>query len=94
MDSDKLMRRHHQITTMMERCKLKGKHIVIREDLTIENKKLLENVSTLQTGTATWSREGTLRAALTSGKTVRVDRSTALSEIDNIADIRTQSRTL
>ena len=54
------------------RRKLKGSAIVIREDLTKKNAKLLETVSRSEGVKSAWSSEGKIFALLSNGRKVRI----------------------
>lgn len=62
------------------RRQLKGTSIVIREDLTIKNAKLLEEVSGKKEVRNAWSDEGKIIAVLLNGKKLRFDLSSDLSK--------------
>lgn len=77
----KFVRRCVKIEVMRARRKLKGTAVVIREDLTHENAKLLENTSAHKNVKLAWSDEGKIVALLKNNKKILVDRKT---NIDNI----------
>lgn len=60
------------------RKQLKGTSIVIREDLTLKNAKLLEAVSSKEEVLNTWSDDGKILAVLLNGKKMRFDLSSDL----------------
>jgi hypothetical protein len=62
------------------RRQLKGTSIVIREDLTIKNAKLLEEVSGKKEVRNAWSDEGKIIAVLLNGKKLRFDLLSDLSK--------------
>lgn len=63
------------------RRKLKGTPVVIKEDLTVKNAKLLQNVTERQNVKSAWSDEGRIIALLQSGKRVVVDLATDLTAL-------------
>ena len=60
--------------------RLKGKPFGIAEDLTGENYRLLNKVKQMAGRGNAWSRDGVIFARLQSGRTVRVDETTSLSD--------------
>jgi hypothetical protein len=62
-----------------QRRQLKGTAIVIREDLTAKNAKLLENASATDGVKNAWSDEGKIIALLHNGKKIRLDIHSDLS---------------
>jgi hypothetical protein len=62
------------------RRKLKGSKVVIREDLTAKNAKLLETVSAREEVSTAWSDDGKIIALLLNGKKVRFDIETDWSK--------------
>lgn len=63
-----------------ERRKLKGTKIVIRDDLTLKNQKLLEETSAVSNVKSVWSDNGKIIALLDTGRKVVVDLKTDLSK--------------
>lgn len=59
---------------------LKGSSIVIREDLTSKNAKLLERVSSKEEVKSAWSYEGEITVLLLNGKKIKIDLNTDLSQ--------------
>ena len=75
----KFASRMDKIHVIRNRRKLKGKSIVIREDLTRKNQQVLEKVSQVQNVKAAWSEEGRIIAMLNDDSTVTVNITTDLS---------------
>lgn len=84
----KFVRRYVKTEVMKVRRKLKGSAIVIREDLTHENAKLLENTSAHDKVQAAWSDEGKIVALLKNNKKIVVDRRTNLDTLPMIVESR------
>lgn len=63
------------------RRRLKNTAIVIREDLTLQNAKLLERTSSEEIVKSAWSDEGKILALLKNNKTILVDSKTDFSVI-------------
>ena len=59
---------YHKMDAIQKRCVLKGTGIVIQEDLTKMNMKLLEKLSRLDSVETAWSRDGKLLAKLITGE--------------------------
>ena len=74
----KFVSRFAKHEVIRERRRLKGTPIVIREDLTIQNAKLLEKTSRHDRVQAAWSDEGRIIALLHSGEKMTVDSKTNL----------------
>lgn len=75
----KFVRRSTKFEVLAVRRRLKGSSIVIREDLTTKNAKLLETVSAKPEVKNAWSHDGKIIALLRNGKKIRVD---LLSNLD------------
>lgn len=74
----KFCSRNKKISIMRARRKLKGSGIVIREDLTTRNAKLLEEVSKREVVDKAWSDGGKIICILHSGRKIKVDVSSDL----------------
>ena len=76
----KFVFRTRKIQAITLRRKLKGTAIVIREDLTSKNVKLLQSVSALDQVKSAWSVEGRILTELHNGNIVSVTHQTDLSK--------------
>ena len=76
----KFVSRTRKIQAITLRRKLKGTAIVIREDLTSKNVKLLQSVSALDQVKSAWSVEGRILTELHNGNIVSVTHQTDLSK--------------
>ena len=78
----RMVARTNTLKVMHARRKCKGSQIIIREDLTRRNIKLLERVSALNCVKSAWSDNGKIVAMLQSGAKRNVDHKTDLSRLD------------
>ena len=77
----RFMTRIHKLEAIRRRKHLKGSDIVIREDLTYKNQKLLESTSRHQHVRNAWSREGKILAKLWSGAIIHVTSDTDIDQV-------------
>ena len=77
----KFVARYHKMEAIQKRRVLKGTGIVIQEDLTRMNMKLLEKLSRLDTVESAWSRDGKLFTKLITGRVMKVTHNTDLDTL-------------
>ncbi len=76
----KFSNRKAKISVITQRKNLKGSRVVITEDLTSANYRLLQQTRDLTCVTQTWTREGRIYAKNDSGQVVEVKAATCLDE--------------
>lgn len=79
----KFIARNNKLKTIRARKNLKGTALVIREDLTLKNAKLLEEVTRRDSVKNAWSDEGKIIALLHSGRKVKVTLGCDLNRLLN-----------
>ena len=77
----KFVARYHKIEVIQKRRVLKGTGIVIQEDLTNMNMKLLERLSRTDSVETAWSRDGKLFAKLITGRVMRITHDSDLNSL-------------
>lgn len=80
----KFLSRETKHRVVHARKKLKGSAVVVREDLTQKNAKLLETVSRKEEVRNAWSDEGRIIALLQNGRKIKVDIDTNLNRLSAI----------
>lgn len=79
----RMVARTNTLKIIRERRKCKGSRVIIREDLTRRNAKLLEKVSALDFVKSAWSDNGKIVAMLQNGSKTTVDHKTDLSRLNH-----------
>lgn len=79
----RMVQRVNALKVMRARRKCKGTRVIIREDLTRRNAKLLEKVTALECVKTAWSDNGKVVVMLQNGSKKKVDHNTDLSRLDH-----------